>query len=129
MSEITDKRLQWAKLLTATTEEELNSIQAASNNPAIDQAVLTVKTLSADKQMRLEADTRMKELRDKLNYHETGFAEGMEKGLEKGLKEGMEIGAAKERERSEAKIAKVRDSLKALGYNDDAIKAIFDGNA
>ncbi len=123
MAEITDKRVQWGKLLTASTEEELNRVRNASNNPAIDKAVLTVKELSADKKMRLEAEARMKDIRDRMNYRETDFAEGKEEGIKEGIKEGIEI----ERKRSEARMEHMRNSLKKRGFDEETINSIING--
>ncbi len=127
MAEITDKRVQWGKLLTASTEEELNRVRNASNNPAIDKAVLTVKELSADKKMRLEAEARMKDIRDRMNYRETDFAEGKEEGIKEGKEEGIKEGIEIERKRYEARMEHMRNSLKKRGFDEETINSIING--
>ncbi len=79
-----DKKLYWAKLFAVSSEEELDMVQQQANSPAIDKAVLTIKKLSADEQMKLEAEARLKEFRDRQSMYETGYDNGIEQGLIKG---------------------------------------------
>lgn len=113
-----DKKLQWAKLFAVSSEEELNMVKEKSNNPAIDQAVLTIKHLSANEELRLEAEARLKEKRDKEGMYIVGFDNGKAKGKAEGRAEGR----AEERANM---IAKMRES----GLSEEQIDGILNGSA
>jgi len=109
----TDKKLQWAKLFAASSEEELDMIKDTINNPAIDQAVLTIKKLSASEEMRYEALAREKAERDRI----TMLADATNKGLAKGKAEG----------RAEGK-AEVAANLRAMGMSEEQIMLALNGS-
>ena len=97
-----DKRLQWAKLFAASSEEDLNMVNENANNPAINQAVLTIKKLSATEEMRLEALNFEKAYKDRISMLADERAEG----------------------RAEEK-AKIIAKMRASGMSEDQIKAIL----
>ena len=89
-----DRKLQWAKLFAAKSEEELNMITAQVENPAIDKAVLTIKKLSATEEMRYEAFVREKAERDRITRNEEDLILARQKGLAEGRAEGRAEGEA-----------------------------------
>ncbi len=99
-----DKKLQWAKLFAVSSEEELDMIRDTINNPAIDQAVLTIKKLSASEEMRYEALAREKAERDRI----TMLADATNKGRAEGR-------------------AEVAANLRAMGMSEEQIKLALNG--
>lgn len=76
---LTDREM-WAKLLAAKSEEELDMVEKMTTNSAIQQAVFTVRHLSADEKMRRIADERRKVMMDEqwkmASERDEGKAEG-----------------------------------------------------
>lgn len=105
-----DDRIMWAKLFAAKSEEELNMVQNMTNNPAIQQAVLAIKDLSADEQMRYEATARMKALLDEQARMETAEHRGEAKGKAKGE-------------------ANIIAKMRASGMSEDQINSILSINS
>lgn len=111
-----DKKLQWAKLFAASSEEELDMIGETVRNPAIRQAVLTVKKLTATEEMQLEALNREKAERDRISIDAEIRAEGRAEGI------------AEERAKAEADRAQIIANMRANGLPENLINSIMNTN-
>jgi predicted transposase/invertase (TIGR01784 family) len=80
----------WLKFFAARTEEEF--MKVSQNNPDIAEAWGIIKTLSADEESRLLAESREKGRRDFEDRFNGAYREGEQKGLQKGLKKGLREG-------------------------------------
>lgn len=98
----------WLNLIDAETEGDLMAIQQTTVNPEVKKAIVMLKQLSADEQLRQEAYYREKRLHDEasaLGYaRREGIAEGMVKGIAQGKAEGRAEGRAEERALLEKKM-------------------------
>ena len=65
---------KWLKFLRSKTEEEF--MQAAAESPFIAKALETLRKISGNDPMRMEADARERALNDMADYYNTGFNAG-----------------------------------------------------
>jgi len=86
------KLYDWAKFIAATTEEELNMV--AERNPEVKKAVVTLRKLTADEQVRDMHERREKALRDIDSRERFARAEGKAEGKAEGLTQGITQGQA-----------------------------------
>ncbi|MCL2875661.1 MAG: Rpn family recombination-promoting nuclease/putative transposase [Betaproteobacteria bacterium] len=94
----------WMRFVGARDKEVLEML--AEKNPEVKEAVDKLQDLNADKQARLEAESREKLRRDiahyKLDAMNQGLAEGRAKGLTEGLAKGQAEGRAEGRAEGKA---------------------------
>jgi predicted transposase/invertase (TIGR01784 family) len=83
----------WLKFFAARTEEDFMTV--SQNNPAIAEAWGIIKTLSADEEARLLAESREKGRRDFLDRLDGAYREGRLEGEQKGRLEGEQKGRQK----------------------------------
>ena len=99
-----DKKELWMQLINAESEEELDMLNK-TDVPAIRQAVVVIKEMSADEKVRAAAERREAMLHDKAT------------ALRYAREEGEKIGEKRGRE---AMIAKMR----SMGIDEDVIKKL-----
>ena len=78
----------WLKFLAASTKEEF--MEYAAQNAGVKEACAILENLSANDQVRREAEARIKAWRDEQDRLEGAREEGLKEGKEEGLKEGKE---------------------------------------
>lgn len=61
----TDRMDEWIRLFNAKTEEELEMLEASTNNLGILDAIKEVRIMSLRKNLRLWHEARLKEIRDR----------------------------------------------------------------
>ncbi|MDR1754109.1 MAG: Rpn family recombination-promoting nuclease/putative transposase [Eubacterium sp.] len=119
--------LQWMHFINTQDEGVLQML--SQQNPMIKKAVGVLKVLSADEQVRLEAQYRERAIRDEISRMESSRTEGIEigeargilKGEARGILKGEAIGEAKGEAKKAKEIAK--NSL-AIGLSIEQIQSI-----
>ena len=76
----------WLNFLRSSTEEEF--MQAAEKSPLIARALETLRKISGNETMRMEADARERFLNDMVDSYNTGYKTGFDSGFDDGKKEG-----------------------------------------
>lgn len=89
-----DNKQMWLRLIKADSEEALEMVRAATNNPTIHKAIDAVKALNADEVLREQIRQRDKALRDYENEMAIARSEGRALGIEEGRAEGRTEGEA-----------------------------------
>ncbi len=79
------KLYQWAKLFKASTWEEV--IELSKNDETIEEAIVTLKTLTAEEEILLQCEAREKYNWDLSSATAKGLREGEVIGIEKGKKQ------------------------------------------
>ena len=72
----TDKMDGWIRLFNAKTEEELEMLEAGTNNTGILEAIKEVRIMSLSKYLRLLHEARLKEIRDRAAREDYVRSEG-----------------------------------------------------
>ena len=103
----------WLKFFAARTEEEFMTV--SEKNPAIAQAWGVIKTLSADEEARLLAESREKARRDFEDRYDGAYQDGIREGVLKGKREGIQEG--KREGIQEGKQEGVREGKIAIAQN------------
>ena len=85
----------WLKFLAASTKEEF--MEYAAQNAGVKEACAILENLSANDQVRREAEARIKAWRDEQDRLEGAREEGREKGLKEGKEEGLKEGRENEK--------------------------------
>ena len=80
----------WLQLINAETEEELDMLEN-TNVQEISKAILVLRELNADENMRRLAEIREKALHDEASAINSAEERGMAKGIVKGIEEGIEL--------------------------------------
>lgn len=94
----------WLNLIDAETEGDLMAIQQTTVNPEVKKAIVMLKQLSADEQLRQEAYYREKRLHDEASALGYARREGIAEGMVKGIAQGKAEGRAEERALLEKKM-------------------------
>lgn len=81
----------WLQLINAETEEELDMLEN-TNVQEINKAILVLRELNADENMRRLAEIREKALHDEASAINSAEERGMAKGIVKGIEEGRAAG-------------------------------------
>ena len=81
----------WLQLINAETEEELDMLEN-TNVQEISKAILVLRELNADENMRRLAEIREKALHDEASAINSAEERGMAKGIVKGIEEGRAAG-------------------------------------
>ena len=114
----------WLRFVAATTTEELD--MAASLDPDIAEAVVTVKRFNADEQARLDLISHEKFMLQQWYIHNVGIEEGREEGRAEGREEGRAEGREEGREEGERRkaVSAARNALD-LGLSVDQVAQII----
>lgn len=123
----------WLQLINAETEEDLNMLEN-TNVKEISKAILVLRELNADENMRYLAEMREKALHDEANAINSAKAEGKAEGIAEGIAEGMAKGRAEGKAEGRAEgiaegIAKGRAEGKAEGRAEGKAEGIAEGKA
>lgn len=79
---------QWAKLFKAETWEEIKML--AEKNEYIEEAAVTMYDVSAEENIRLQCEARLRYEEDRATLFATGKRQGMQQGIQQGIQQGME---------------------------------------
>ncbi len=86
----------WLNLINAETEGELMDVESTTQIQEVKKAIVVLRELNADDQLRAEAHYREKRLHDEAtalgHARREGKEEGLKLGLERGLEQGLEKG-------------------------------------
>ncbi|MBR1443453.1 MAG: Rpn family recombination-promoting nuclease/putative transposase [Firmicutes bacterium] len=88
----------WLNFVNAETEADLMLMEKKITDPAMNDAIVVLKTLSGDEKAREIAYYREKRLHDEASVIEYAKKQGREEGREEGIKEGREEGIKEGRE-------------------------------
>jgi len=90
---------QWAKLFKAKTWEEIKML--AEKNEYIEEAAVTMYDVSAEENIRLQCEARLRYEEDRATLFASGRRQGMQQGIQQGMealvKDNLEEGIPKER--------------------------------
>lgn len=86
---------QWAKLFKAETWEEIKML--AEKNEYIEEAAVTMYDVSAEENIRLQCEARLRYEEDRATLFASGKRQGMQQGMEALVKDNLEEGISKER--------------------------------
>lgn len=86
---------QWAKLFKAETWEEIKML--AEKNEYIEEAAVTMYDVSAEENIRLQCEARLRYEEDRATLFATGKRQGIQQGMEALVKDNLEEGIPKER--------------------------------
>ena len=100
----------WLRLINAETEGDLMAIQQTTEVPEIQDVIVMLRDLSADEQVRREAEIREKALRDEAS----AMSGARQEGREEGRAEGREEGRAEERN-------KIAETMRKNGFTEEQI--------
>ncbi len=89
-------------------------VEATTQIQEVKKAIVVLRELNADDQLRAEAHYREKRLHDEA----TALGHARREGRAEGLAEGEAIGARKERE-------KAIEILRSLGHSEDEIRQLY----
>ena len=93
-------------------------VEATTQIQEVKKAIVVLRELNADDQLRAEAHYREKRLHDEATALGHARREGKEEGRAEGLVEGEAIGARKERE-------KAIEILRSLGHSEEEIRRLY----
>ena len=121
----------WLKFLAASTKEEF--MEYAAQDAGVKEACAILENLSANDQIRREAEARIKAWRDEQDRlegaREEGLKEGMKEGMKEGLKEGMKEGKENERKNIARKMLSLSMPLDSIvtvtGLSHDQISLLL----
>ena len=82
----------WLNLINAETEGELMDVEATTQIKEVKKAIVVLRELNADDQLRAEAHYREKRLHDEATALGHARREGKEEGLKLGMEQGLEKG-------------------------------------
>ena len=129
------KRMEdWLDLINAETEGDLMDIQQGTVIPEVKRTIAVLRELSADEQLRRQAEMREKRIHDEVSAlgsarregEKTGMAKGMAKGIAKGLEmgitKGLEMGRDEGRNQT---IEQLKAGLIAQGNSEEQIENIL----
>ena len=102
--ELMPELYHWAQLLKATTWEEIGIL--AEKDEAINETLVTLKSLSADEDIRMQCEARERYHKDMNSIKQQGFNYGVKQGIEQGIKQGIEQGIEQGSEQM-AKLTKI----------------------
>lgn len=88
-----DRKKLWLQFLKAETEEELDMLKQ-TGVPEIQEAIVTLYSMSASEEARSIAEQRKKEIIDEIATKNAGRAEGIAESIVKGKAEGRVEGIA-----------------------------------
>ncbi|MDC7291557.1 hypothetical protein NXH76_27640 [Blautia schinkii] len=84
---------RWTKLFTATEWEEV--LQMAKESEAMQEAVVTLRSLTDDEKIKMQCKARKRYEADRKAIYMSGIEEGKKEGIEEGKKEGFNEGIQK----------------------------------
>ncbi len=103
-----DRKELWMQLIDAESEEEFDMLTKTNIEP-IKKAVVAIKEMDADEEIREKAFQRETALRDRASAIRFSREEGIKEGIKEGLKEGRKEGI------KETTIKLVKNLMKTMG--------------
>ena len=110
-----DNKQMWMELIKADSEEALEMVRTATQNPAIRKGIDAVYALNADTVLREQIRQRDKTIRDYENDMAVARSEGKAEGRAEGEAIGEERGKTQER-------ASIAENMRKTGFTEDQIR-------
>lgn len=108
----------WLNLINAETEGDLMDVEVNTNIQEVKKAIVVLRELNADEQLKYEASLREKRLHDEASALGCARREGKAEGRAEGLIEGRAEGIEEERKRT-------IERLRAMGMTEEDINKIY----